>query len=250
LKVAAFQCPLLPSGSMEAIELIRKQLARCESEEVAILCCPEAILGGLADNTSTPADFAILVEGGQLARVLAPLASRTVTIIVGFSEIAGAGHLYNSAAVFQNGAVVGLYRKLHPAIRKSVYQAGDQFPVFVSGGLTFGILICNDSNFIEPARRMAAQGATTLFVPSNNALPANRARPEIVAEARKADIARAIENNVSVIRADVSGRTDNLLSYGCSAILDADGTVICAAPQLSETLLIADIEADPQCRRR
>ena len=74
---------------MAAIELIREQVRFCESESVSILCCPEAILGGLADYASQPIDFAIDVERGQLAAVLAPLASNVVTSIVGFTEVAG-----------------------------------------------------------------------------------------------------------------------------------------------------------------
>ena len=65
-RVAAYQAPLLPCGSMEAIDLIRTRVAWCESERVEILCCPEAVLGGLADNAARPADFAIDVERGQL----------------------------------------------------------------------------------------------------------------------------------------------------------------------------------------
>src|SRR5689334_23212284 len=99
MKIAAYQAPLLPCGSMAAIELIREQVRFCESESVSILCCPEAILGGLADYASRPIDFAIDVERGQLAAVLAPLASSVVTSIVGFTEVAG-GKLYNAAAVF------------------------------------------------------------------------------------------------------------------------------------------------------
>ena len=45
----------------------------------------------------------------------------------------------------------------------------------------FGIVICNDSNYVEPARLMAAQGATALFVPTNNGLPPKRAGAELVA---------------------------------------------------------------------
>jgi predicted amidohydrolase len=52
-----------------------------------------------------------------------------------------------------------------------VYEAGRDVPVFQVGGLTFGIVICNDSNYGEPARLMAARGATALFVPTNNGLP-------------------------------------------------------------------------------
>jgi hypothetical protein len=49
VKVAAYQAPLLPSGSMGAVDLIRQRIAWCEVEGVEILCCPEAVLGGLAD---------------------------------------------------------------------------------------------------------------------------------------------------------------------------------------------------------
>ena len=80
-----------------------------------------------------------------------------MTTIVGFTELAADNRLYGiSAAVFQRGSVVGVYRKRHPAINRSVYAAGRETPVFRAGALTFGIVICYDSNFTEPARLMAA----------------------------------------------------------------------------------------------
>jgi predicted amidohydrolase len=44
--------------------------------------------------------------------------------------------------------------QLYPAINRSIYDAGDQMPVFRVGGLMFGIMICNDSNYPDPARVM------------------------------------------------------------------------------------------------
>ena len=109
MKVAAYQAPFLCSGSMaEPLALIRKRIDWCESAGVEILCCPEAILGGLADYAPNPAAIAIKVESGQLNALLAPLASDTVATILGFTEITEAGRLYNSAAVFHRGSVVGL----------------------------------------------------------------------------------------------------------------------------------------------
>jgi predicted amidohydrolase len=239
MRVAAYQAPLLPCGSMEAVELIRKRVEWCEAEGVEILCCPEAILGGLADCAARPAELALDVESGQLSAALTSLVSDTVTTIVGFTEIS-AGQLYNSAAVFHKGAVAGLYRKLHPAIRKSIYRAGDRIPVFRVGGLIFGIVICNDSNFPEPARLMASQGATALFVPTNNGLPLEKA--DVVGGARNADIARARENSVWVIRADVAGRTADRVSYGSSSIVGPDGMVLQSAQRLTEDLLVADLD--------
>jgi len=240
VRVAAYQAPVLPCGSLEAIDLIRTRVAWCESQGVEILCCPEAVLGGLADNAARPVDFAIDVEGGQLSDALAPLASDTVTTIVGFTETAGVGQLYNSAAVFHKGAVIGVYRKLYPAIRQSIYNAGDRRPVFTMSGLTFGIVICNDSNYSEPARVMAAQGATAIFVPTNCALPVQKA--DVVGDARNADIALARDNGVWIIRADVAGRAGDLVSYGSSAIVDPDGMVLQSARPLTEALLVADLE--------
>jgi predicted amidohydrolase len=100
MKIAAYQAPLLPAGSMAALELIRARVRWCETEGVDILCCPEAVLGGLADDAESPRDFAIGVESGQLQALLAPLASKSVTAIVGFTEAAGAGKLYKPPPCF------------------------------------------------------------------------------------------------------------------------------------------------------
>jgi 5-aminopentanamidase len=242
VRVAAYQAPLLAAGSMEALGLMRKQVKRCEDESVAILCCPEAILGGLADNDPRPSRFAIAADGGDLKSLLSPLTSNTVTTIIGFTELADAKRLYNTAAVFHRGEVVGLYRKLHPAIRRSVYSAGDEVPVFTVDDAKFGIVICNDSNYSEPARVLAAGGATALFIPTNNGLPPETDAVDLVNRARECDIARAMENRMWVIRADVAGRADELLSHGSSEIVDPSGAVVQLAQPLSEDLLIADID--------
>jgi predicted amidohydrolase len=250
VKVAAYQPPLFAAGSMDALGLIRTRVKWCEAEGITILCCPEAILGGLADYSGHPTQFAISADARQLDAALAPLASNTVTTIIGFTELANRGQLYNSAAVFQRGSVAGLYRKLYPAIHRSVYEAGSKVPVFQVGELTFGIVICNDSNYFEPARLMAARGATALFMPTNNGLPPARASAELVAQARNVDIARAVENSMWVIRADVAGCTDELVSYGSSGIVDPDGMVVQSARQLDEDLIIAEIDTAPCQSRR
>ena len=246
MKVAAYQTPLLASGSMESLELIRQRIGWCESEGVEILCCPEAVLGGLSGYATSPIAFAIDVDRGELDTVSRSLASDTVTSIVGFTEITNGGRLFNAAAVFHRGSVLGVYRKLYPVIRKSIYEAGEQLPVFQVGDLTFGIVICLDSNYLEPARIMAASGAAALFVPTNNGLLHEKASPEVPVQVRNADIARAMENGVYVIRADVAGRNERLLSCGSSAIVDSDGTVLQSAKTLSEDLIVAEIETSPR----
>ena len=81
-----------------------------------------------------------------------------------------------------------------------------------------------------------------LFVPSNNALPAEKA--DVVTAARAADIARAQENQVTIIRADVAGRTAGLVSYGSTGVVDAEGTVRRAATPLTEDLVVVELAAN------
>jgi len=239
MKVAAYPAPLLDHGTRDAVALIAQRVRECEARGVAMLCCPEAIIGGLADYSAAPLRDAI--QAHDLESTLAPLASDSVTSIVGFSGLAPGGALYNSAAVFERGRVVGVYRKVHPAIRRSVYAAGTETPVFRGGDLTFGILICNDSNDPELARRMRGEGATVLFIPTNNALPIGRASAKLNEAARAVDIRLASENRVWIVRADVVGSDGRLMSFGSSEVVDPDGKVVCEARSGSVDLLVADI---------
>ena len=242
MKVAAYQAPLATCYDPQIISMIRQQVDRCEALGVEILCCPEALLGGLADYVDCPERVAIDASVGELDRLLAPLASDSVTIVVGFTELGGDGCLYNAAAVFSRGGVLGIYRKMHPAINRSVYHAGVEAPVFTVGNVTFGVLICRDSLFSEPARLMVSRGAQVLLVPTNNGMPLTKGGEEIVVQARTCDVARALESSVPVVRADVAGNHDNLASYGSSGIVDRNGRIVSTARAMVAELVVSDVD--------
>src|SRR5262249_915767 len=109
--------------------------------------------------------------GDRLAEVLAPLASRTVTTIVGFTEHAAGGRLFNSAAGFRDGGVVGIYRKHRPAINRSVYRRGDRIPVFEGGGLRFGGILCTIPTPSSPRGRWSPRGRRPCSFPRITASP-------------------------------------------------------------------------------
>ncbi len=240
LKVAAYQAPLLPAGSMAALALIQTALVECERARVQILCCPEAILGGLADDHDAPREIALGVEDGGLARVLSPLCTAKVTLIVGFTEQGPNETWFNSAAVVDGGKVLGIYRKCHPAIRTSVYTAGTDLPIFIAHEVPFGIVICNDANYPELSRQYRDRGAAALFMPLNS-----RLRPQVAdacrARTRQNLIERASQNGVPVISADVTGRDEGRMSYGATAIIAADGSVVAEAEPFVEGLIMDEI---------
>ena len=240
MRIAAWQMPIDATDASVALDAVRRQVCRCEADGVAVLCCPEGAIGGLADYVRDPATIAIAT--GDVAHRLAPLNSDAVAVIVGFTELGVDGRLYNAAAVLHRGACVGIYRKRHPAIRRSINAAGTELPVFRRDDLTFGIVICNDSNYGEPARVMAGKGASVLFIPSNNQLPLGRTIDGLTDEARGCDVARATENGMWVVRADVAGRTVSHVSAGASGIVRSArarrGQRVC----LVEETLTVDLE--------
>lgn len=239
MKVAAYQAPLLAPGSTDAIDVMRDAVQACESQGVDILCCPEAIVGGLGDYAGDASAHAI--ETSALTHALAPLASDRVTTIVGFTERTTHGVLYNAAAVLHRGSIAGVYRKRHPAINRSVYAAGTATPVFTMNGLTFGIVICNDSNHPELAADIAARGARALFVPSNNGMPPEKSYPDLVADTRRIDAALASRHRMWVIRADVAGCLAGLVSDGASGIVSSDGELVASSLYRIADLLVAEI---------
>jgi predicted amidohydrolase len=114
--------------------------------------------------------------------------------------------------------------------------------VFTIGSLSFGIMICNDSNYPELAAGMVARGARAIFLPSNNGLRPPQA--DVVDLTRSVDIARARDNAVMIVRADVAGRTADRVAFGSSAIVDARGTVLRAGQALSEDILVAEVRGE------
>jgi predicted amidohydrolase len=243
VKVAAYQAPYLPFGSMGAVDLIEKQVASCEENRVEILCCPEAVLGGLAHESEgqSPAEVALRADNGELAAVVAPLLGTSVTVIVGFTERDSTGRLFSSAAVLTGGRVAAVYRKVYPGYR-TVIGAGDQLPVYRRGSTGFGIMICNDMWYLEPARILAATGAAVLFVPTNSGHTQGQISDSFRARGENLPIARAVENTVTVVVADVAGRQGSRLACGFSAIVDPDGIALARADPLTESLLVADVE--------
>jgi len=238
---------------MDAIDHIAQQLTHCQVDGVDVLCCPEAIIGGLAHESDgeSPVDVALEVANGELAERLAPLMSTSVALIVGFTEKDEAGHIFGSAAVIADGHLAGIHRKAYPGYR-TVVQAGIELATFQLGAATCGVMICNDVWYVEPARILAAAGAAVIFVPTHSGhlrdeSMARRLRPR----GENLPIARAVENTTTVVVADVAGRQGDRFALGCSSIVDPDGVVLARSEPTRPGLIVADVEdqrrpADPR----
>jgi predicted amidohydrolase len=151
------------------------------------------------------------------------------------------GRWCNAAVVHSRGEVRGVHRQHRTAIRRSSYSPGSTAAVFKVEDRTIAVLICRDSTEPALSATLVAHGGEALFIPTNNAMPADRGGRDLVTAARTADLEDARRLGVPIIRADVVGDWRGLISHGASAITEPNGDQVCATPGRMSELLVVDL---------
>lgn len=155
---------------------------------------------------------------------------------------------FNAASVLAAGQVIATYCKRE----LPNYQVFDERRYFLSGrdaghppvvvdvgGLRFGITICEDAWFDEPARVAKEAGAQVLCV--LNASPFHLGK-HAEREQRMAERARAA--GMPLLYSHLTGAQDEVVFDGASFAVDATGTVRARAPMFEEALALVDVGPD------
>ena len=228
------------------LKRVEEGLVRAEADRVDILSFPECFLTGYPDTEEEARKGAFSVDSPQLMRVLDMTSRLDPTLIVGFNEMRGAD-LYNSVLVAHRGHLLGIYSKC--AAYMKFYKQGRAFPVFERKGVKFGVLICADGGYIEPARILAMKGARIIFAPHFNFI-SDRGLISHFMKVRADHTARAIENSVYFVRGNNvvldparSGITRNTgVGYGDSYIMDPNGEIVVRSRRHVEDFIMADVD--------
>lgn len=151
-------------------------------------------------------------------------------------------NIFNSAFVVEQGRIAGRYAKAYP--NEPGVICGSDFPTFLRAGVRYGINICNDANHADAAEKIARQNADLILYPLNNMLP-----HETAARWRKKSLAnlvdRARQTNCWIASSDVTGESNGLLSYGCTAIVAPSGEVVARVPEWSGGAAVHDVPERP-----
>jgi len=202
------------------------------------------VFGELALTGYPPEDLLLKTHFLEAARAaLGELASGThgVVALIGFPE--HAEDVYNAAALLADGAVAGVYRKMHlpnyGVFDESRYfQSGPRPATFELNGVTIGITVCEDIwEPGPPATTEALAGAEVVVNLSASPYHAGKG-----AERERMLIQRARDNLTAVLFSNIVGGQDELVFDGHSLAIDQDGQVIARAPQFEEALTICTID--------
>lgn len=179
-------------------------------------------------------------------QALADLADSTrelqVAIVVGH-PLAEAGRHYNAATVFLRGQCLCTYRKQHlPQYEVfdecRYFSAGHDTVVFEHAGVCFGLAICEDIWYPEPALKAKAVGADVLLVLNASPYHLDKAvdRQSVLHQ-------RVAETGLSMVYCNLVGGQDELVFDGASCIMAGEGQMLLQLPQFRETFVAADYVA-------
>lgn len=222
-----------------------KGLEQADRDRVEIVCFPECFLTGYPDTEELARKHAVAVDSPALMKVLDKTSKFQASFIVGFNETRGPD-LYNTAAVIYKGHLLGTYSKC--MAYQPFHKQGRDFPVFERGGVKFGIVICADGGYIEPARILALKGARIIFSPHFNYI----GKQGLIAHfmhVRADHVSRAVENSVYFVRGNnvVLGRDESItrydgVGYGDSYIVDPTGEIVVRSRRHKEDFIMADVD--------
>lgn len=240
IRVAAYQAtPKYPIS--ERIQDILETLEKADSEQIDFLCFPEGFLTGYYAEKELAEQTSMEVTSTDFQRFLSQTDSINATFIIGFNEREG-DNIFDSAAIIEGGKLLGIQRKHF--LYHDYFTSSDQFSIFHSKGVTFGVAICLDANYFEPSRHLALQGAAVLFTPMCNKVSLDHPfaiRPPYYSQF----VARTHENRCWLIGADWVWPNDgSIICPGHSVIYDPDGREIIRSREGEQHFIIADIPQD------
>lgn len=175
------------------------------------------------------------IDGSSITQLREIAQSSGVALICGFAERMDQS-IYNSAvAISSNGDLLAHHQKvfLFGEQERSVFTAGTGFSVFQIGNHQCALSICYDIEFPEAVRDVARRGAQILFNPTANMTPYFNVPTTMVR-------ARALENGIAIVYANLCGVEAHQEYTGLSAIIGPDGKDLARAGS-QQTILIADL---------
>ncbi len=240
IRVAAYQAA--PKDTLESRKKqIHEVLKRADCEKIDFICFPEGFLTGYYAQELDARKTSLEIQGTLFKEFLHEIKQYHVTVIIGFNELSE-GKLFNSVALVESGKLLGVQRKHY--LYHNYFTPGFTFSCLQSKGITFGVIICLDANYFEPARLLACQGASILFCPMCNKVPLDHPyakRPPYYSQL----VARSHENRCWLIAADWIWASDGeMICPGHTSIYDPDGREISRSTEGKEELLMVEIAPD------
>ncbi|MBW4057114.1 MAG: carbon-nitrogen family hydrolase [Proteobacteria bacterium] len=221
-------------GDVDAnLASVRAALHRVAGEGADLVVLPEMWSSGFAYKNLN--ELALRTE--RIVAELLELSARYKMVIVGSMPEPNGDKVFNSVHVVDNGALAGIYRKIHLFSllgEDRAFSGGDSWLLADTSIGKIGVIVCYDLRFPELSRRLAVEGAEVICVPAQWPKPRQEHWRTLLR-------ARAIENQLFVVACNACGMIGKLDFFGMSMIIDPKGELL-AEGEESEGEIIAPLD--------
>ncbi len=236
IKISAFQgrCSDDFDENLSKVYKIIDEAGKGNSD---FLCFPESYLS----NYKAEETLVVPLDDPRVKELISHTARFDMVVIVGISE-KESDKAFNTALIIYQGKLLGKYRKtMLTGGDKKIFAPDYSLPIFEAKGIPFGVIICHDSSFVEPALTMRWKGARLLFSPHYNSI-AYDGMDEHRTLVRNNHIGLSVLLQMAIVRANVVGGDKDRLGYGDSTIFSPFGVPVASAPLFKEALISAEFE--------
>ena len=215
-------------NTARAVEAIRSQ------PEADIAVFPELFLSGYTyrDLDAVARD----PESDELAQIGGAAGECGTAVVIGFAERHSRGVSISAACLDQDGTLAGVYRKanLFESEAEAGFVEGEEYLILDLAGRRVAPLICFDIEFPEPARQVTLAGADLLVTASANMDP-------FYLDHAVGTVARAHENRLPHLYANLVGEGDGLVFVGGSRSVAPTGEILAEASDSREELQLVQV---------
>lgn len=235
VRIAAAQFNILEGDKETNLKRALDYIRSAAAQGAKLVLLPEMFLTGYPLHIPM-SELAEPLEGNTLRCIQAAAKELKIAIVGSYPEWDLQDTCSYNTAFFigEDGGIMGKYRKIHLFDQENHFvEAGRNICVVDYCGLRYGLLICFDLEFPEPARALAMAGAQVLLVVSANMEPYGLFHRIFVR-------ARAIENHVYVAYCNRTGSNNAYSFCGESCLVNPLGELISELGQ-DEDLLVGHI---------
>lgn len=205
-----------------------------------IVCLPEMFVTGYYLNHFGQCLYDISEDlNGPTVQKLQELAKELNLYIIAPLALRKEKTVINTAVLITDqGHTQGVYCKNHLfGDEDRHFDTTGEYPVFSTKFGDIGIMICCDNNYPEPARILALKGAELIFTTA--AWRIQEADPWHLY-----NCCRAAENNVFVAGVNTYGKTDDLLLFGHSMLVNPRGKIVAEVMEDGNSVLVEAIDLE------
>ena len=206
-------------GDVDAnLAYVREALPRVAAQGANLAVLPEMWSSGFSYKNLN--ELALRTQG--IVEELLVLSRKLKLVIVGSMPEPNGNKVFNTIYVVDNGAVAGVYRKIHLFSllgEDKAFDGGDRWLLADTSIGKVGVIICYDLRFPELSRRLAVEGAQVICVPAQWPKPRQEHWRTLLR-------ARAIENQLFVVSCNACGVIGKLDFFGMSMIIDPKGELL------------------------